>query len=165
MPATVISPLRLILRDNILENAWISFENGTITDFGSGSPPSVGNSVDGHGFFLAPGFIDTHVHGGNGSDFLDATPEAFSTIANYHLSQGTTALCPTLATTTYDRMGAVLNVWSKVQAASTARILPVHLEGPHLATTKAGAQDPKLLRSPTKTTLHGLSIMLNASHR
>jgi N-acetylglucosamine-6-phosphate deacetylase len=149
VPATVISPLRLILPDTILHNAWINFDNGTIADFGSGSPPSAGNSVDGLGLFLAPGFIDTHVHGANGSDFLDATPEAFSTIANYHLSQGTTALCPTLATTTYERIGAVLDVWSKVKDTCTARILPVHLEGPHLATTKAGAQDPKLLRSPT----------------
>jgi N-acetylglucosamine-6-phosphate deacetylase len=149
MLSTVMSPLRLILPDTILDNAWISFENGTITDFGSGLPPGAGNSMDGLGLFLAPGFIDTHVHGGNGSDFLDATPEAFSTISNYHLSQGTTALCPTLATTTYERIGAVLNVWSKILGASTARILPVHLEGPHLAVTKAGAQDPKLLRPPT----------------
>jgi N-acetylglucosamine-6-phosphate deacetylase len=150
MASTVISPVRLILPDTILDNAWITFEKGTITDFGSGlPPPGAGNSIDGLELFLAPGFIDTHVHGGNGSDFLDATPEAFSTISNYHLSQGTTALCPTLATTTYERIDAVLNVWSKVQGASTARILRVHLEGPHLAVTKAGAQDPKLLRPPT----------------
>jgi N-acetylglucosamine-6-phosphate deacetylase len=149
MPVTVISPLRLILPNTILDNAWISFNNGTITDFGQDSPPSAANSVDGSGLFLAPGFIDTHVHGGNGSEFLDATPEAFSTIAAYHLSQGTTALCPTLASSTYERIGAVLNIWSKVQAACIARILPVHLEGPHLAITKAGAQDPKLLRPPT----------------
>ncbi|MGI9069832.1 MAG: N-acetylglucosamine-6-phosphate deacetylase [Bryobacteraceae bacterium] len=150
MSVTVISPVRLILPDTILDNAWITFDNGIVTDFGSGPPPSASNSVDGLGRFLAPGFIDTHVHGGNGSDFLDATPEAFSTIAGYHLSQGTTALCPTLTTTTYEHIGTVLNVWSKVKDTCTARILPVHLEGPHLAATKAGAQDPKLLRSPTE---------------
>jgi N-acetylglucosamine-6-phosphate deacetylase len=155
MAATVISPVQLVLPDTILENASVSFENGTITDFGQGSPPTTANSVDGLGHFLAPGFIDTHVHGANGFDFLDATPEAFLKIAEYHLSRGTTALCPTLATTTYERITAVLDVWSEMNARSessgacTARILPVHLEGPHLAATKAGAQDPKLLRSPT----------------
>ncbi|MFL6351127.1 MAG: N-acetylglucosamine-6-phosphate deacetylase [Bryobacteraceae bacterium] len=149
MPQTVIFAVRLILPDTILDNAWITFDNGTITDFGQGPPPQTGNSVYGLGVFLAPGFIDTHVHGGNGSDFLDATPEAFSTISGYHLSQGTTALCPTLATTTYERIAAVLDVWSNVKDTCSARILPVHLEGPHLASTKAGAQDPKLLRSPT----------------
>jgi N-acetylglucosamine-6-phosphate deacetylase len=150
MPETIISPVQLILPETIVENAWISFEHGTITDFGQIPPPNAPNSVEGLGLFLASGFIDTHVHGANGSDFLDATPEAFSKITDYHLSQGTTALCPTLATTTYERIAAVLDAWTKVQGACTARILPVHLEGPHLAVTKAGAQDPKLLRSPTQ---------------
>jgi N-acetylglucosamine-6-phosphate deacetylase len=168
MAATAISPVQLILPNTILEEAWIRFENGTITDFGQGSPPNTANSVDGLGHFLAPGFIDTHVHGANGSDFLDATPEAFSKIGEYHLSRGTTALCPTLATTTYERMAAVLDVWSEINAqsrssgVSMARILPIHLEGPHLAATKAGAQDPKLLRVPTDGDIEWL--FKNASH-
>jgi len=130
MAATVISPVQLILPETIVERAWSSFENGTITDFATGPAPHSDRPVDGLGLFLAPGFIDTHVHGGNGADFLDATPEAFSTIVDYHLSQGTTVLCPTPATTTYERIGAVLDVWSKIKGACTARILPVHLEGP-----------------------------------
>src|SRR5947209_3029620 len=111
MARTVISSLQLIFPDTILENAWISFDSGTITDFGQGLPPNADNSVDGLGVFLSPGFIDTHVHGASGSDFLDATPEAFSKVADYHLLQGTTALCPTLASTTYERIAAVLDVW------------------------------------------------------
>jgi N-acetylglucosamine-6-phosphate deacetylase len=149
MAGTVIFPLRLILPERTLENAWIRFDR-TITDFGQGPPPNSGSSVEGLGLFLAPGFIDTHVHGGNGCDFLDGTPEAFCTIADYHVSQGTTALCPTLASTSYERMGAALEIWSQVKDTCTARILPVHLEGPHLAATKAGAQDPKVLRAPTE---------------
>src|SRR5437588_8302412 len=114
MPETVISPVQLMLPETILETAWISFEHGTITDFGQDPRPNSHNSIDGLGLYLAPGFIDTHVHGGNGSDFLDATPEAFSQIADYHLSQGTTALCPTFATTTYERIAEVLDVWTNV---------------------------------------------------
>src|SRR5260370_41656555 len=110
MARTLISSLELILPGTILENAWISFENGTITDFGQGRPSDSDDPVDGLELFLAPGFIDTHVDGGNGSDFLDATPEAFCTVADYHLSRGTTALCPTLASTTYERIAALLDV-------------------------------------------------------
>jgi N-acetylglucosamine-6-phosphate deacetylase len=149
MTETVILPVRLILPDEILEDSWISFENGTIKDFGQGQPRTPGERVDGLGLFLAPGFVDTHVHGGGGFDFLDGTAEAFRAISDYHLSRGTTALCPTLATSTYERFGAVLDVWSQVKDVCAARILPVHLEGPHLATTKAGAQDPKLMCAPT----------------
>src|SRR5204862_7870810 len=88
--------------------------------------------------------------GGSGSDFLDATAHACCTVADYHLSKGTTAMCPTLASTTYEHIRTVLDVWSEVKASCTARILPIHLEGPHLAATKAGAQDPKVLRPPTE---------------
>ncbi len=105
--------------------------------------------MNGHNLYLAPGFIDTHVHGAHGADFLDGTPEAFLTAANYHLSHGTTALAPTFASTTYERMGALLETWNEARSRSTGRLLPVHLEGPHLAASKAGAQDPRMLRPPT----------------
>jgi N-acetylglucosamine-6-phosphate deacetylase len=149
MPATLLTSVQLILADEILKNAWIRFDGGTILDFGTGAAPDGSEATNGAGLFLAPGFVDTHVHGGGGADFLDATPEAFHTITKYHLSQGTTAISPTLATTTYARMQAVLDVWSTVRDQVKARLLPVHLEGPHLAATKAGAQDPKLFSAAT----------------
>ncbi|HJY06673.1 MAG TPA: amidohydrolase family protein, partial [Bryobacteraceae bacterium] len=144
-----IHSAKLVLFDRILEDAWIRFDSGTIQDFGQGKPPDSAESFDGGNRYLAPGFIDIHVHGGNGSDFLDGTPEAFLTIADYHLSQGTTSLCPTLATTTYERIKDVLNTWERVRDRSTAHLLPLHLEGPHLAVSKAGAQNPAFLRSAT----------------
>lgn len=144
-----IHSAQLVLLDRILENAWIRFDAGRIEDFGQGKPPDSVESFDGANRYLAPGFIDIHVHGGNGSDFLDGTPEAFLTIANYHLSRGTTSLCPTLATTTYERMKDVLGAWEHVRSTSAAHLLPLHLEGPHLATSKAGAQDPALIRAAT----------------
>jgi N-acetylglucosamine-6-phosphate deacetylase len=165
MAETVISSVRLILPESILNDAWIRFENGIITGFGDGAAPQSGQSgqsVEGRGLFLAPGFIDLHVHGGSGSDFLDGTPDAFCTVANYHLSRGTTALCPTLATTTYERIREVLEVWSNTSDNCAAHLLPVHLEGPHLAVAKAGAQDPKLLRSPTD---HDISWLVENAAR
>lgn len=141
-----IHSVRLILRETVLDNAWITFENGSIVGFGQGAPPQGAEYIDGEGLFLSPGFIDMHVHGGNGADFLDGTPEAFLRVADYHVTQGTTALCPTLATTTYDQIKAVVQTWESVKERSKARLLPLHLEGPHLARTKAGAQNPELLR-------------------
>jgi len=143
-----ICGVRLIQRDGILENAWITFENGEISDVGEGAAPLCADSIDGENLYLAPGFIDMHVHGGNGADFLDGTAEAWLAAADFHLSRGTTALCPTFASTTYERMARLLDLWPEVRRRSRARLLPVHLEGPHLAATKAGAQDPRLLRAP-----------------
>jgi N-acetylglucosamine-6-phosphate deacetylase len=118
----------LVLSDRIVVRGWILLEGDLIIAIGQGLPPENHQYLDAEGLYLAPGFIDLHVHGGRGADFLDATPEAFQTAADFHLSGGTTGICPTAATGTYNDY--------------------LHLEGPHLAPAKAGAQNAKLMIAP-----------------
>jgi len=139
---------KLILPDRITDQGWLQIADELIQVVDEGAPPDVHDRVDANGCYLAPGFIDLHVHGGGGSDFLDATAEAFLTAADFHLFGGTTAICPTAATTTYDHFDSFLSAWEIAKESSKARLLPVHLEGPHLARAKAGAQNPKLMSPP-----------------
>lgn len=139
---------KLVLSDQIVDRGWVLVENELIKAAGEGVPPAGQERVDAGGCYLAPGFIDLHVHGGRGSDFLQASADAFLTAADFHLSGGTTALCPTAATATYDHFDSILDAWKRAKSGSKARLLPVHLEGPHLAPSKAGAQDPKLMTAP-----------------
>jgi N-acetylglucosamine-6-phosphate deacetylase len=139
---------RLILPDRIADRGWLQIADELIQVVDEGAPPDVADRVDANGCYLAPGFIDLHVHGGGGSDFLDATADAFLTAADFHLLGGTTAICPTAATTTYDHFDSFLSAWEIAKKNSRARLLPVHLEGPHLARAKAGAQNPKLMGPP-----------------
>jgi N-acetylglucosamine-6-phosphate deacetylase len=145
-----ISNARVILEDQVLGEGWVSFESGTITGIGEGNPIPTDENLDAQNLYLAPGFIDLHIHGGHGFDFLDARAEGFAAAATFHLSGGTTSLCPTAATATYERFESVLSQWQQAQPLTRCRLLPVHLEGPHLAPGKAGAQDPSLMRPPTK---------------
>ena len=92
----------MILADRIVDEGWVLVENDSITAIGQGVPPDGCERVNAKGFCLAPGFIDLHVHGGGGADFLDGTAEAFQTAADFHLAGGTTGICPTAATATYD---------------------------------------------------------------
>jgi N-acetylglucosamine-6-phosphate deacetylase len=139
---------RLILPDRIADRGWLQIADELIQVVDEGATPDVPDRVDANGCYLAPGFIDLHVHGGGGSDFLDATADAFLTAADFHLRGGTTAICPTAATTTYDHFDSFLSAWEIAKENSGARLLPVHLEGPHLAPAKAGAQNPKLMGPP-----------------
>ena len=139
---------RLILPDRIVDRGWLQIADELIQVVGEGVPPNVADRVDANGCYLAPGFIDLHVHGGAGSDFLDATVDAFLTAADFHLLGGTTAICPTAATTTYDHFDSFLSAWEIAKKNPRARLLPVHLEGPHLARAKAGAQNPNLMGPP-----------------
>lgn len=139
---------KLVFPDQVVDQGWVLVENGLINTVGQDVPPSAHERVDAGGCYVAPGFIDLHVHGAKGSDFLHATEDAFLSVANFHLSGGTTALCPTAATATYPHFDSILNAWSRAKNSSRVRLLPVHLEGPHLAPSKAGAQDPKLMSAP-----------------
>jgi N-acetylglucosamine-6-phosphate deacetylase len=141
---------RVILEDQILNHGWVGFESGTITGIGQNNRIPANEDTDARNLYLAPGFIDLHIHGGHGFDFLDSTADEFAHAATFHLSGGTTSLCPTAATATYEKFEVVISRWQEAQPLTRCRLLPLHLEGPHLAPGKAGAQDPSLMRAPSK---------------
>jgi N-acetylglucosamine-6-phosphate deacetylase len=114
---------KLILSDRIVDRGWLLIDDELIRAAGEGVPPVAPDRFDANGSYLAPGFIDLHVHGGGGSDFLDATTEAFLTAADFHLSGGTTSICPTAATTTYDHFDSFLSAWTNAKERSKARLL------------------------------------------
>lgn len=106
--------------------------------------------IDVEGNYLSPGFIDIHLHGGGGYDFMDGTEEAFREIAIVHAKHGTTAIVPTTLTTTTERLEDTLNSYAKVrdEVINGAEFLGMHLEGPYFALTQRGAQDPRYIRKP-----------------
>ena len=112
---------RLVLLDRIVDQGWVLVKNDMISDIGQGAPPEGHEQVDARGLSLAPGFIDLHVHGGAGSDFLSAVPEAFQNAADFHISGGTTSICPTAATATYDDFESFLGVWEIAKSKSKIR--------------------------------------------
>lgn len=96
---------------------------------------------------ILPGFIDLHVHGGAGADFMEAGG-AVDTVTRHHARHGTTSL---LATTTtaplHELEHAVTEIGPRLRlrAPGSARVLGVHLEGPFLNAGKLGAQ-PEAVR-------------------
>lgn len=108
--------------------------------------------VDGEGQFLSHGFIDIHVHGGGGYDFMDADSKAWHAISAFHLKHGTTGLVPT--TLAADREGLLAAMDTYVECKSGfedgAGFLGVHVEGPYLAPAQCGAQNPRYIRLPDR---------------
>src|ERR1043166_8968238 len=66
------------------------------------------NGIDLNGNYLAPGFIDLHVHGALGRDTMEASAEAFRAICDFHASGGTTSLLLTTVTAPIDKIVRVL---------------------------------------------------------
>jgi N-acetylglucosamine-6-phosphate deacetylase len=106
--------------------------------------------IDAHGNYVSPGFIDIHVHGGGGHDFMDGNEDAFLEIARTHARYGTTAMVPTTLTAEKVDLLKTLDLYATANAKNTmgAQFLGMHLEGPYFAMNQRGAQDPRYIRNP-----------------
>ncbi|UQZ33216.1 N-acetylglucosamine-6-phosphate deacetylase [Paenibacillus sp. PK3_47] len=96
------------------------------------------------GGYLIPGFVDVHVHGGNGHDFMYCDSQSLDSITGFHASQGTTTM---LATTMTAAKGDIDRVLAEVNAYRSrtmrfAQLAGVHLEGPFISPKWPGAQNP-----------------------
>jgi len=112
--------------------------------------PAGAEIIDAAGLYLAPGFVDIHIHGGAGSDFMDATDADIETVFRYHAAHGTTSLCPTTATAPLAEILAALEGLERYRNGPQAfgRALGAHIEGPYLAMTKRGCHLPEFVRNP-----------------
>lgn len=115
------------------------------------------------GPYILPGFIDTHVHGGGGSDTMDGA-EGVRRLARFHLGHGTTTLYPTTITNPWERIVRALQGVKAVQQDSGVDLPDIpgaHLEGPFIDPQRLGAQPPHAqVPTPEKVaTLVGLAVV------
>lgn len=98
-----------------------------------------------HGFYVCPGFIDLHIHGSVGHDFLDASYDGNKTILDFASSHGTTCLLPTIATAPLEKMIKAAKVATEM---ADERICGLYFEGPFLSAVRSGAQPRQHLLEP-----------------
>ena len=117
-------------------------------------PPDSGAAADFvydlAGLYVSAGFIDIHVHGGGGHDFMDGTPEAYHGASALHLRHGTTAMVPTTLAASKEELLRSFSVFERCRDgfADGAKLLGLHIEGPYIAKSQCGAQDPRFIREP-----------------
>jgi N-acetylglucosamine-6-phosphate deacetylase len=147
---------RAFLHGVIEADTLITIDDGTIADIARiAHPPADAHRIDG---VVVPGFLDTHVHGGDGADFMDANDEANERIAAFHARHGTTAMAATtLSASRGDLKGAVDAIVRSLHRSSGAEIAAIHLEGPYINAERAGAQDRSSIRPPD---IHELAALL-----
>jgi len=106
--------------------------------------------IDAKGRYVSPGFIDIHVHGGGGHDFMDGSETAFLKIAELHARYGTTAMLPTTLTSSKEELLQTLAIYESAHKKNTngTQFLGMHLEGPYISMNQRGAQDARYIRNP-----------------
>ena len=105
---------------------------------------------DAKGLYLSSGFIDMHVHGGGGSDFMDASYHAWSNAIDMHLKHGTTSIVPTTLASDIDTLISALKTFNDNKNKFNSRVLGIHVEGPYISQKHAGAQDMRFIRNPDR---------------
>jgi N-acetylglucosamine-6-phosphate deacetylase len=144
----------IILQDRILSKGVVEIKDDRITDIYAQSD----RTWDGKSYFIdytdhyiSPGFIDLHVHGALGRDFMDADMESFNIIGGHLARTGVTSF---LATTLSAPFPSILKVIDTVKRSPAyplvSKSLGVHVEGPFLNVEECGAQNAEYIKGITE---------------
>ncbi len=150
----------------MIRNGTLVIKDGRIVEIAEG-PLEVPDAlvIDAQGRYIAPGFIDLHVHGGGGHDFMDGTLDAFLKVAETHARFGTTSMAPTTLTSDQASLFRTLELYEEAHRKNEngAQFLGLHLEGPYFALSQCGAQDPRYIRNPDKAEYQEIIRRANGS--
>ncbi len=140
---------KIISRRGIARNRCLYYggkEIIAVTD----EPRPYDKLIDAGGQYVSPGFIDIHVHGGGGYDFMDGGTQAIVKAADFHLAHGTTSMMPTSLASSRETLTAFLEDLRRVMESHAARgnLLGAHLEGPYFSPRQSGAQNPAYIKNP-----------------
>lgn len=142
----------IVLPDRVLTDGQVVFVNGVIEWIGPAGEMSADRTIDHAGQFVCPGFVDIHVHGGNGADYMDGTLDAVTEANRAHANRGTTSIFPTTTTGSPSEILAMIEACERAhhdwRADHGARIAGVHLYGPYFAANKTGCHAVRGCRDP-----------------
>lgn len=143
----IIKNAQIVLKDKVIAKGFIEFNDGKITNVQEGEYKGKEDSIDAKNNIIMPGFIDVHMHGSAGIDFMDASVEDYKTISKSLYNEGVTTY---LATTLTSDNKSLTKVCKAVAVASkdNPSLYGIHLEGPYISVKHKGAQNEKFIREP-----------------
>ncbi len=128
---------------SLTNEVWFDIHEGRIAEIAPGFCAEPDITIPG---IVIPGFVDIHCHGGGGYYFSSESSEAIEKVIATHRSHGTTGVMASLVTEPLSALKAQISRLNEFAARD--QILGIHLEGPYLAPSRAGAHDVSLLRTP-----------------
>ncbi|SHJ38499.1 N-acetylglucosamine-6-phosphate deacetylase [Rubritalea squalenifaciens DSM 18772] len=149
--STLIKNTHIISPEVEIENGAILIENGVIKAvFKAGdSLPDADTVYDAEGNYSFPGFIDIHAHGADTKDVCDNDVESIRHIAKKKLEEGVTTWLPTTLTQPQAKLLEIAGKCAEYMAKQEFAKTPgLHVEGPFINVSKAGAQNPEFVRKP-----------------
>lgn len=145
MNRKILKAKNIILKDRVVEDKYLIIEDEKITDIVDDISED-DDFIDYSKYTIAPGFVDTHIHGYNNHDFMDKDKEAVFKISEGVVENGvTTFLATTLTGSEEDLTEVCKVVGENYKDVKGAKIAGIFLEGPFLSLKYKGAQNPKYI--------------------
>lgn len=146
--ATLLTPF------NLIENAVLLINEKIIEAAGPAASiqvPAGYREVSLEGLIITPGFIDLHLHGGNGAEVMAAIPSSLEEMAKFYATHGVTSFLATTLTANLDQLLSVARSYEFLHNSNYkgAKCLGLHLEGPYLSPKFAGIHALTELRLPS----------------
>ena len=139
----VLKNLKIVLENEVIDNGFLVIENGLISKIGKGDI----DGEDCHGLIAMPGFIDIHIHGSAGIDFMEAKEEDYKIIADSLYKEGVTTFLATTLTADKNSLARVCETVNKVKKEIPS-LGGIHFEGPYISEKYKGAQNEMFIRNP-----------------
>lgn len=140
---------KFFMKYGVKEKGYLSIINGKFGEFQQEKPDTTDSVIDFSGKYVAPGLVDTHIHGLLGADVMDNTFESINTISKGLLKYGVTSFLPTTLTDSIDTLSdSIENISNNYYKVEGAKIQGIYLEGPFFTEKYKGAQSEKYFKDP-----------------
>ncbi|MBG9982057.1 N-acetylglucosamine-6-phosphate deacetylase [Aerococcaceae bacterium DSM 111020] len=139
----------IILDTRTIKDAYLIIDNGTFQEITTDKPNAI-EIVDYSDKIIAPGLVDTHIHGYLNHDVMDNSVTGLNEIAKGLLHCGVTSWLPTTLTDSYERILDVCQtIGQNHQTIEGAKIQGIFLEGPFFTEKYKGAQNANYMSDPS----------------
>ncbi|MFV0558555.1 MAG: N-acetylglucosamine-6-phosphate deacetylase [Enterococcus sp.] len=146
---TFIFADKFFFKTGIKGPGYLEVIDGKFGDF-STEKPSSGTIINQVGKWIAPGLVDTHIHGYMNHDVMDNNPEGIKVMSEALLDCGVTSFLPTTLTSSKERLRDVAETIGKIHKDVTGAKIPgIYFEGPFFTEEYKGAQNPSYFGDPS----------------
>lgn len=152
---TFIYADKFFLKSGVKEAGYLEITDGIFGDYTKELPDSEANVIDQTGKWIAPGLVDTHIHGFKNHDVMDNDAEGLKVMSEGLLSCGVTSFLPTTLTSSKEHLKDVAETIGKTyQEVPGAKIQGIYFEGPFFTEEHKGAQNPSYFGDPDVATFN-----------
>jgi len=151
---------RAFVRGSIEDDVLLTIDRGAIAAVEQ--TRAVPRDAERTASLIVPGFVDLHIHGGDGADFMDGDERANARILSFHAKHGTTAMMATTLTGSVAALQSATGAIARSADDRGAEIIGIHLEGPYINRDRAGAQDQASIRPAD---IHEIDSLLKRAPR